>query len=526
MGIPSFYRHLSRRYTKIIRNGFSGDRSSWLCLDFNCAMYYVLRQMRPFDSERPTVWEGEFCEAIATYMREIVADAAPTVGVYVSCDGVVCAAKRRQQRLRRFKGPWVSASEQAVTASSGEEAAAATWDQNALTPGSAFMERLGAHLIAAGVALSKKTGLEVVVSTTAEPGEGEHKLMAHMRRVRPVSCTIYGLDADLILLAMLLTVDTGSKVNLLREAQEFEGRDLATSGGCSGICWRTLDIGALVAALGLYKPLFIRDFVAAMTLLGNDFLPRSLTRTVRDDGIPQLLATLRSLWAAGRTLVDDEGSIRRDTLLAIVWAWAATEEADMLSAVKSARRAAKMPTSAATPTETALKEWQALPARWCSVGRLFGSAGTGAGDLTPRWRDVYRGSWHAGSPEAYVAGVAWTWDYYSGRPVCQGWSFDEHLPPLWSDVAAYLKELSVDRIAAPAIAWPTSLPEWVHLLSVLPAASVDRLLPPPRRQLMKDQPWYWPTSWSLFDIGRGQIWECEAVIPQIPESVLRGLAST
>ena len=489
-------------------------------------MYYVLRQMRPFDSERPTVWEEEFCEAIAAYMREIIRIAAPTVGVYVSCDGVVCAAKRRQQRLRRFKGPWVAASERevkrlaAAASSDSPTEETASWDQNALTPGSAFMARLGAHLTRAGAALAAKTGLQVVVSTTAEPGEGEHKLLAHMRRVRPESCTIYGLDADLILLAMLLTVDTGGAVNLLREAQEFEG------GRSAGGSWRTLDIGALIGVLGLsVLKGQVRDFVAAMTLLGNDFLPRSLTRTVRDDGIPQLLATLRSLWAAGRTLVDDRGSIRREALLEIVESWAATEEADMLSAVKEARRAATMPVIGPTPVETALKEWNALPARWCSVGRLFGSTGVGTGALTPRWRDIYRGSWHSGGVAAYVAGLAWTWDYYSGRPVCQGWSFDEHLPPLWSDVSAYLKELSVDRIAAPAIAWPTSLPEWVHLLSVLPAASVDRLLPLAQRQLVKEQPWYWPASWSLFDIGRGLMWECEAVIPQIPESVLRGLAA-
>jgi len=496
-------------------------------------MYYVLRQMRPFDSSAQTAWEEEFCEAIAAYMREIVAVAAPTVGVYVSCDGVVCAAKRRQQRLRRFKGPWISASEQevkrlatataaAAAAASGEESATTeSWDQNALTPGSAFMARLGAHLIRAGAALATKTGLEVVISTTAEPGEGEHKLLAHMRRVRPESCTIYGLDADLILLAMLLTVDTGGSVNLLREAQEFEGRGPTASASSS---WRTLDIGALIGVLGLsVLKGQVRDFVAAMTLLGNDFLPRSLTRTVRDDGIPQLLATLRSLWASGRTFVDDRGAIRREALLEIVGAWAATEEADMLNAVKDARRASTSPTSGSTPVETALKEWNALPARWFSVGRLLGSNEANA--LVPRWRDVYRGSWRAGSPEAYVAGVAWTWDYYSGRSVCQGWSFDEHLPPLWSDVSAYLKELSVDRIAAPAIAWPTSLPEWIHLLSVLPVASVNSLLPLPQRRLMKEQPWYWPASWSLFDIGRGLMWECEAVIPQIPESVLRGLVA-
>jgi hypothetical protein len=38
---------------------------------------------------------------------------------------------------------------------------------------------------------------------------------------------------------------------------------------------------------------------------------------------------------------------------------------------------------------------------------------------------------------------------------------------------------------------------------------------------MKETPWWWPTEWSLFDVGRQQMWECEPVIPVIPESVLR-----
>ena len=167
------------------------NRSEWLCLDFNCAMYHVLRTMPP-----PTdlsSWETKLCVAIAAYMNTIIEVAPPTKGVYVSCDGVVCAAKRRQQRLRRFKGPWIAALEARVTKIPLDPH---KWDQNALTPGSAFMAQLGDVLTKAGAALSTKLGISVIVSTTKEPGEGEHKLMAHMRQVRPASCTIYGLDVQ------------------------------------------------------------------------------------------------------------------------------------------------------------------------------------------------------------------------------------------------------------------------------------------------------------------------------------------
>jgi hypothetical protein len=40
---------------------------------------------------------------------------------------------------------------------------------------------------------------------------------------------------------------------------------------------------------------------------------------------------------------------------------------------------------------------------------------------------------------------------------------------------------------------------------------------------MASHPLFWPTQFSLFDIGASQLWQCEAVIPVIPEEILRGL---
>ena len=502
MGIPSFYRQLCRKFPQIITKGV-GPSAEWLCLDFNCAMYWVLRQMRPL-SDNQHMWEGELCDNIAAYMTELVRLAAPTKGVFVSCDGVVCAAKRRQQRLRRFKGPWIATQESALLGKSTNSG----WDQNALTPGSAFMDRLGRTLTAAGVALASSTGLEVIVSTTAAAGEGEHKLLAHMRMVKPRTCMIYGLDADLILLSMLLKADTGADVSLLREAQEFEK-------GGSG--WRTLSITAMYGAMfrAGSTERHVRDFVAAMSLLGNDFLPHSLTRTVRDDGIPHLMSTLQKhVWAAGQYLVDEAGNLRHGALMAILGAWAITEEGDMLAAAIDAAKMRNRPVGEGdTPAETALREWNAQPARWASLTRLL-APGRSNG-LRDNWRDIYRSKWHAGSPTDYIAGVAWVWDYYSGRPVDQAWMFEAHLPPLWSDL------LAVTTVAPPPVLYPTPLTDWVHLLAVLPADSVRRLLPRDKQVLMDRAPWYWPSQWSLFDVGRSQMWECEPVVPMIAETVLR-----
>lgn len=523
MGIPSFYRHLCRRFPHLIKKGAGDQHPEWLALDFNCAMYHVLRDYgikKPYATANHKGWEAGLCDAISAYMCEIVSATQPTKGVYVSCDGVVCAAKRKQQRLRRFKGPWITSLEAVIKRSVGTQIPdtnSQCWDQNALTPGSAFMEQLGGVLTVTGARLASETGINVTVSTTEEPGEGEHKLLRHLRAVRPASCVIYGLDADLILLSMLLWADTGAQVSLLREAQEFEGK-----GGQAG-GWRTLNITGLATVLiPSVSPTRINDFVAAMSLLGNDFLPRSLTRTVRDDGIPKLLATLNErVWNRGLSIVGPDGSIQRVGLASLIEAWVATEEGDMLAAAKEAQRVSHQPAGVgATPEETALREWNALPARWANLTRLLTFDKTA---LIPEWRDVYRRTWHAGHPANYIAGVAWTWDYYSGRAIDYGWVHIEHLPSLWSDLYTTLTTAVKQTVSPPPIVYDTPLPAWVHLLSVLPATSVTRLLPPNRQKAMEEHPWYWPLAWSLFDVGRTQMWECESVIPVIPEGVLRTL---
>jgi len=519
MGIPSFYRHLCKRHPKLISSIVSSP--AWLCLDFNCAMYYVLhayQKEHPYTDTKKIEWEAGFCNAIVAYMEEIIAIAKPTEGVFVGCDGAVCAAKRRQQRLRRFKGPWTST----WTAKLLNQPITEKWNQNALTPGTQFMSALGDALKSAGSRIQKTTGLQIHISTTEESGEGEHKLMRfiHQLDLPPSSCLIYGLDADLILLALHLVANSSPpiSVSLLREAQEFEG---GGGGGGKGQ-WRTLDINGLQQALlGTDSSTEnTNDFIAAMTLLGNDFLPRSLTHTVRDNGIPDVIKTLRTcVWAKGKRIVEpDTGSVSVGGLLYFISDWATTEQQGLTEVAVRAQKAAHWPTRQGdSPEETALNEWNATPTQWATVSQL----------LHPGFD---YSAWHPGTPENYIQGVAWVWDYYCGKPVDCSWVFEEHLPPLWTSIEQYLLHqygLLDKAVVDPPICKHTEpLQDTVHLLSVLPMQSVEELVLPALVTWAYRHPWYWPSSWALHDVGKGQIWECEPILPLIPESVLRGIKLT
>ena len=325
---------------------------------------------------------------------------------------------------------------------------------------------------------------------------------------------IYGLDADLILLAMMLESEGESEsesesISLLREAQEFEK---STDG------WRCLNITALRNALGIVQPNQTRDFVCSMTLLGNDFLPRSLTHTVRDQGIPDLLKILReSVWGKGLSLITADNRVSIAGLLRIVSLWAHGEQDDLRAAVQRAQKAANYPTF---DEESRIN---ALPAKWATITQILPHLQSQEETAT------FYESWHPGTASNYLLGVAWVWDYYSGVPVDQAWNFEEHLPPTWGALEHELIGKLYDvaggdgGLESPVILYPSPLPDKLHLLSVLPMSSIEKLLPTKFIELAGRFPWYWPTSWGVYDVGKTQLWECEPVIPLIPELLLRSL---
>jgi 5'-3' exonuclease len=527
MGIPSYFSHLVKNHPSIIKKYVKDIlKVDNLYLDCNSIIYDAYSKME-FDKLTESV-AISIIRRVIYKIEEYITVIKPSQTVIVAFDGVAPVAKLEQQRSRRYKSWYQNEISRMIFKKDKED----PWNTTAITPGTKFMAELNDMVSKhfTKTVCDKFNVSNIVVSGSDKVGEGEHKLMTAMRARKPRSCTIYGLDADLILLALLLDAETGCQVVLLREAQEFESR--AAEGGFRHLLIRDLGnvlVGGVPGRAGR-----IRDYVATMTLLGNDFLPHGLTRTVHDDGVPVLLDILRrEVWSARRSVVcPATGFLLREGVRSVVRAWAATEEADMLRSVEAAvgARASKGRVPAGkegNPVAEALAEWQATPARWCALGRLL-SVKTGG--LLPTWRSVVRESWGAGADGgAYLEGVAWVWDYYSGRMggVCQGWVYDRHLPPLWSDVLAALEAGAAGGevyLVPPTVRWREGLVSWVHLLAVLPAESARRLLPADRLSLLRDAPWYWPSEWSLFDVGRSQMWQCEPVLPLIPESVLRSLA--
>lgn len=268
MGVPKFYAWLLKTFTrnKIVLNNIDTKNFS-LYLDANCLFhpqcYYVLDNV-------PSPNEEKMFNRILEYIT-IILDYVNVEDVYLAVDGVAPMAKICQQRKRRFKAVVDEEIKNNIKKKYNEKTR--EWSNINITPGTDFMETLHQKLLY----YIKNSKYKIKYSSYHEKGEGEHKIIQHIKTSTNSNVIIYGLDADLIFLSLTMK---NKNIYLLREEKEqYTTKEILTYISIDGI--KNLLYNHIQSKININKEKFINDFILLCYLLGNDFLPNLPTLSMK-----------------------------------------------------------------------------------------------------------------------------------------------------------------------------------------------------------------------------------------------------
>lgn len=273
MGIPAYFSYIIKHNSKVLQSIHSTNIHH-LLLDSNSIIYDCIKNR----SEHEII--QEVCKKLDYYINLF----KPSKSVYIAFDGVAPAAKLKQQRERRVKGYYIK-----------QLSKTTQWNSAAITPGTQFMNALSSTIHK--YFKNKYHSIKIIISTSTEKGEGEHKLCQYMRDKKCLheNVVLYGLDADLIMLGLLHSRYCKS-IYLYRETPEFI-KQLNKQLDPNKEYFLNIQIfkKEILKKMNVediranYQKNRLYDYIFLCFLLGNDFLPHFPALNLRKNGMNTIL---------------------------------------------------------------------------------------------------------------------------------------------------------------------------------------------------------------------------------------------
>ena len=567
MGVPKFFRWLAERYP-LLQQEIAGNQIPTidnLYLDMNGVIHNCSHGAGTDVNTRMT--EDEMMSKVFAYLDHLFRMTRPNKMLYMAIDGVAPRAKMNQQRSRRFRSAQEAAKDREEARRRGEpEPEGEPFDSNCITPGTEFMARLSEHL--KFYVRKKQTEdplwakVTVILSGHEVRGEGEHKIMEHIRwaRTQPdwepnqTHC-LYGLDADLIMLAL---VTHEPHFCLLREVVKFGGGERGQPS--REILSNPTDDGFILLHIGLLREYLdlefrdkglpfgydlervIDDFILLCMLVGNDFLPALPTLNIAEGALNTLFKVYHdTLPTLGGYISGDEGggtfnAERLEKIMSIMSTYerqVLEERAmDVEKEIEKASRkkGRKVSVSEISPEDKFDSEMSEMsdtdgvpqiskdPTMMNAAKRALILEGGEEG--LQAWKDQYyreklglkmgEAAPLAHIRQSYFDGLNWVLRYYYRGVASWTWYYPYHYAPMASDLCAGMGGLKSE------FEYGEPFKPFEQLMAVQPPSS-SKLLPEPFRFFMEDPQSplaeFFPEDIQVDFEGKRNDWEGVVLLP-------------
>ena len=504
----------------------------------------------------------------------------------MAIDGVAPRAKLNQQRSRRFRSAKdlaESMKSKRITPIDGADVGAVdpyagAFDSNCITPGTEFLLRIS-NCIRYFIRKKIKEdplwrNLSVIFSGPEVPGEGEHKIMQHIRDMRNqpgyqpnTRHCMYGQDADLIMLGL---VSHEPHFTLLREIIDFSGGFSRNENALKEVKKFTKQSDFQLLHLSILREYLqlefayeldpntydlerlIDDFVFMTFLVGNDFLPHMPSLDIGDGAFTLLFDTYkeqRAQWGQGQYLTDSGEIPDAARLEAFLYVIGAAEneifverEKNQVVQLKKQRRWDKRDGKAdRTPSDMELNaqeeskqsEYMAMVQSMMTDVTLKGANVVDGWSPTDSSQKDFKGRYyfeklqlkptdvagHLALRKSYIEGLIWCLAYYYRGCISWGWFFPYHYGPMISDLTdlpEVFKSIKFE-VGEPLLPFQ-------QLMGCLPPAS-SALVPRVYRKLMcsPDSPIkeFYPEDFVVDMNGKRNPWEGVNILPFINVNLLK-----
>ena len=504
MGIPYYFYSLTQKYNNIISNNKPTGLDLY-CIDFNGIIHNVAQDIiknysNPVNNSGNSndIIENEIIEGVWVRIKYYINNYKATK--YIICaDGVAPLAKMFQQRKRRYLNIYKNILDNVNI----------TWDTNAITPGTMFMEKLNTY-IRRNINDDRNKN-KIIYSGSDECGEGEHKIFK-MIKDTPVDdkIIIHGLDADLIILSLMSRKEN---IYLMREMKDPHTNNTV---------YNYLNIKELRKAILCELKTnwdinfeyndddLIETYCTACSILGNDFIPHLLTIELKNNGIDTLLsATKKSIKTNG--LLVNNGVINHNCLIDIFKDLANTEDEDIHRICERYIKK-RQPDNKSTPSD-----YYGLKNKDPLINTIYNSPN--------KWRQEYYriifdnnisidSTVMFNACNNYIKGIYWVYSYYKGMEIDCEWYYPYNYPPTIKDILNHSIANEVPILNNNN----NFVPSYIQLLIVLPKYSV-KLLSKKHQRYMLDM--YtglfhmYPVKYNIQTFLKTQLWECSPILPLI-----------